>query len=404
MDRKLPLWALAGLGATQIVGYGTLYYAFSILAADMARDLGKSNAWVFGAFSLALLIGSFLAPAAGRLADRFGAGRMMAGGSAAAALTLALAAASPGPITFALSLIAMQAVAATVLYATAFTAIVQAGGRTASASIVHLTLIAGFASTLFWPLTAWLHTFLTWRAIFMAFAAANLVICFPLHLALSRLTIPAAAGKPEPATEGELPPPGNMLLFGLMLAGFAIEGYALSAVLAQLVPLTQALGLGASGLIVATLFGPAQVASRLVNLFFGRGLSQAWLAVIAASLLPIGLAILLWTSPWFAGAVLFAVAAGLGSGLTSIVGGTLPLELFGRRGYGQLIGWSTFAKQVPAAVAPFAMSASLSSVGVVLSLWLVAAVGMAAVAAFMAIPVALRLSQPRASASYTPTT
>jgi len=245
---------------------------------------------------------------------------------------------------------------------------------------------------------------MTWRAIFMAFAAANLVICFPLHLALSRLTVPAAAGKPEPAAEDDVPPPGNMLLFGLMLAGFAIEGYALSAVLAQMVPLTQALGLGASGLFVATLFGPAQVASRLVNLVFWRGLSQAWLAVIAASLLPIGLAILLWSSPWFAGAVLFAVTAGLGSGLTSIVGGTLPLELFGRRGYGKLIGWSTFAKQVPAAIAPFAMSASLSSVGVVPSLWLVAAVGMAALMAFMAIPIVLRLSQARRGASYTPTT
>jgi MFS family permease len=405
MDRKLPLWALAGLGATQIIGYGTVYYAFSILAADMARDLGRSEAWTFGAFSVALLVGSFVAPPAGRLADRFGAGRMMAAGSVAVALTLVLAALSPGPVSFALSLGAMQAVAGTVLYATAFTAIVQAGGRTAKSSIVHLTLIAGFASTLFWPLTAWLHGFMTWRTIFLWFAAANLVLCFPLHLALSRLTIPPAGERREPTETDDAPPrPGNMVLMGLMLAGFAIEGYALSAVLVQLVPLTRALGLGASGLFVATLFGPAQVASRLVNLVFGRGLSQAWLAVIAASLLPAGLAILLLTTPWFAGAVLFAVLAGLGSGLTSIVGGTLPLELFGRRGYGKLIGWSTFAKQVPAALAPLAMSASLSSAGVVPSLWVVAAVGLAGLAAFLAIPLALRLSRDQGSASYNPTT
>jgi MFS family permease len=403
MDRELPLWALAGLGATQIIGYGTVYYAFSILAADMARDLGKSDTWVFGAFSVSLLIGSFFAPPAGRLADRIGAGRMMSAGSAAVALTLALAAVSPGPITFALSLIAMQAVAATVLYATAFTAIVQAGGRNAKSSIVHLTLIAGFASTLFWPLTSWLHGFMTWREIFLAFAVANLVVCVPLHLALSRLTVAARAAAREPTTIDEAPPPGNVVLMALMLAGFAIEGYALSAVLTQMVPLTQALGLGASGLLVATLFGPAQVASRLVNLIFGRDLSQAWLAVIAAALLPVGLALLLWTTPWFAGAVLFAVCAGLGSGLTSIVGGTLPLELFGRRGYGKLIGWSTFAKQVPASVAPFAMSSSLSSVGVVSSLWIVASVGIAGLAAFLLIPVALRLSRDRARGSYRPT-
>jgi hypothetical protein len=327
----------------------------------------------------------------------------MAAGSAAAALMLLLAAKSPGPIPFALSLIAMQAAAASILYATAFTAIVQASGRSAQTSIVHLTLIAGFASTVFWPLTSWLHGHLTWREVFLLFAALNLAVCLPLHLALGRLTSPAVGDKRAAAGDAAPQPPANMLVFTLMLAGFAIEGYALSAILAQLVPLTQALGLGASGLVVASLFGPGQVASRLINLVFGRDLSQAWLAVIATVLLPLGLAVLLTTSPWFPGAVLFAICMGLGSGLTSIVGGTLPLELFGRRGFGKLMGWATFCKQVPAAVAPFAMSASMSAMGVVPSLWLVAAAGLAGLAAFAAIPLALKWSKVEASASYGPT-
>lgn len=400
MERKLPFWALAALGATQIIGYGTLYYAYSVLASDIARDLGKSDAWVFGAFSLALLVGSFLAPSAGRLADRWGAGRLMASGSLAAALALVSAAMSPEPVTFALSLMAMQAVASTVLYATAFTVIVQAGGRTAQASIVHLTLIAGFASTVFWPLTAWMHMHLTWREIFLLFAAANLAVCLPLHLALSRVTKPADVTTRAATPDTDHRPPRNILVFVLMLTGFAIEGYALSAILAQLVPLTQALGLGASGLFVASLFGPAQVASRLINLVFGRELRQAWLAVIATVLLPLGLAILIATSPWFPGAILFAICMGLGSGLTSIIGGTLPLELFGRHGYGKLLGWSTFAKQVPAAIAPFAMSASMSAIGTVPSLWIVAVIGLTGLTAFAAIPFALRLSKVPKGASW----
>jgi MFS family permease len=135
-----------------------------------------------------------------------------------------------------------------------------------------------------------------------------------------------------------------------------------------MVPLTQALGLGAAGLLVAALFGPAQVISRLVTLVFGRALSQIRLAVIATVLLPIGLAILLVTAPWMAGAVLFAICVGLGSGLTSIVGGTLPLELFGREGYGRRIGWCTSAKQLTSAIAPVGMAASMSEMGVVWSL------------------------------------
>lgn len=87
---------------------------------------------------------------------------------------------------------------------------------------------------------------------------------------------------------------------------------------------------------------------------------------------------------------MFAILMGLGSGLTSIVGGTLPLELFGRRGYGFRLGWSTSIKQVTSALAPFAMSMSMAGMGVPASLWVVAAAGLAGAAAFAAISVAQR--------------
>lgn len=373
-ERKLPLWTIWGLGATQIIGYGTLYYAFSILVPDIARDIGRSQQWVFGAFSVALLVGSFAAPLSGRLADMIGAGRLMAAGSLGAALLLVATAMSPGAITFATAL--------------GLTQIVQAGGRTAQTSIVHLTLIAGFASSLFWPVTSWLHETLSWREVFLVYAGLNAAVCFPVHLLLGRLTSRAVSDAQDESRslKSDVPGLGNgRLMFALMLVGFAVEGYALSAILVHMVPLTQALGLGAAGLLVASLFGPAQVASRLIDLVFGRALSQARLAVIATVLLPIGLVILLATAPWMAGAVLFAICVGLGSGLTSIVGGTLPLELFGREGYGRRIGWCTSAKQLAAAIAPVGMAASMSEIGVVTSLWLVAAVGVISALAFFGI-------------------
>ena len=77
-----------------------------------------------------------------------------------------------------------------------------------------------------------------------------------------------------------------------MLAGFAIEGFVLSAILLHMVPLLAVLGLGTAGVMVAALFGPSQVASRLINMVFGGRLSQTLLAVIAASLLAAGLLIL----------------------------------------------------------------------------------------------------------------
>ncbi|WP_244489965.1 MFS transporter [Rhizobium sp. Leaf391] len=261
-DRKLPVSALWGLGLTQITGYGTLYYAFSILVPDIARQLGWSEQWVFGAFSGSLLAGSLVAPTAGHWADRIGAGRLMAVGSVGAAISLLLTAAAPGPITFCLALALTQNVSATVLYSTAFVAIVQIGGREAQKSIVHLALIAGFASTLFWPLTSWLSDWISWRQVYLLFALLNIGICFPIHLWLARLSSSKVAGE-QPAqsstsaVSSTTPSSKGQLIFVLMLIGFAIEGYALSAVLVHMVPLTLALGLGASGIYIASLFGPS---------------------------------------------------------------------------------------------------------------------------------------------------
>ncbi|RWQ61400.1 MAG: MFS transporter, partial [Mesorhizobium sp.] len=123
---------------------------------------------------------------AGRWADRFGAGRVMTFGSAAAAAALVACAVAPGRVTFVLALMTMELASAFVLYSAAFVAIVQIGGAKAQRSITHLTLIAGFASTLFWPLTAALHEYLTWREVYLVFAGINVAICLPIHAWLAR--------------------------------------------------------------------------------------------------------------------------------------------------------------------------------------------------------------------------
>jgi hypothetical protein len=291
----------------------------------------------------------------------------------------------------------MQIATCFIFYSTAFVVIVQAGGRWAARSITHLTLIAGFASTLFWPVTTWLYAELSWREVYVLFALLNLVVCLPIHLWLTRL--PRTDTKPvaEPLPEAGIAPSHAVLdkrteglVFALMLAGFAVEGLVLSAILIHMVPLMTTLGLGTAGLIVSTLFGPAQVASRFINMLFGVRLPQRWLAVIAASLLPLGLLVLLATNPAVTGAIMFAVLFGLGSGLTSIVGGTLPLELFGRQGYGSRLGWVAAARQFTSALAPFALSWMIATTGPMTTLSALVVVGAAGVIAFAAIVVRVR--------------
>ena len=142
------------LGVTQTIGYGSLYYAFGVLAAEMAADTGYSLTTVFGLFSLSLLTGGVAAPYAGRLLDRHHPGLAMAGGSLAAALVLALWAAVPGKAAFAVLSVAVGVVSVLVLYEAAFVAAARLCPANARRTITGITLIAGFASTIFWPLTA----------------------------------------------------------------------------------------------------------------------------------------------------------------------------------------------------------------------------------------------------------
>lgn len=381
------IWAL---GATQVIGYGTLYYAFSVLAPAIGAEFGWPPEWVFGALSVALLAGGFLAPVAGHLADRFGAARTMVAGSVAASLLLGAAGLAVDGYSFAAALIGMEIASSLVLYATAFAALVQAGAAEAQRRITYLTLIAGFASTLFWPLTALLLEHLGWRGTYFVFAGLNLLVCAPLHFWLAHGASAGAgpaAGKPQQsvAEAGVLPLGRRSLALGLMMAGFAIVGFMLSGVLLQIMPILNGLSLGASALVVTTLFGPAQVLSRLVNMLLGRDLKATWLAVIAAALLPAGLAVMALTAPSLPGAVVFAILFGLGSGLTSIVSGALPLYLLGRDRYGARLGWLSSARQVASAIAPFLLAVAMGSFGIGGALWVSIGLGLVAVGVFVAV-------------------
>ncbi|MCG7509274.1 MFS transporter, partial [Mesorhizobium sp. IRAMC:0171] len=228
---------------------------------------------------------------------------------------------------------------------------------------------------------------LSWQEVYLVFAVLNLVVCLPLHgwlsagLARSRADTSAA---PLPV-KGRLPDGRKRIGFILMVTGFALQSLVGAAILVHMVPLLSGLGLGASAALIGTLFGPSQVASRLINMGFGRNLSPVTLAVIAATLMPMGVAVLAWSAPSVAGAMAFAILFGLGNGLLSIVSGTLPLHLFGSEGYGKLQGKVTSARLVVSATAPFALAFGMVWIGVIPSLAIAIVAGALAVLAFLMI-------------------
>jgi MFS family permease len=377
---------------SQLIGYGTLYYSFAILAGDAAASVGWPVSWLFGSLSLGLFVGGLIAPEVGRRIDRHGAGSVMVLGSVLSALGLSTAAFAPNGTVLAASVVATQAASTMVQYEAAFAALVQAAGTDARRRIMHLTLIGGFASTIFWPLTAWLHGLFGWREIFLAFAAVNLFLAMPVHILLARhhhhtrrqpLASSQVADRQPP-----LPTTQRRLLW-LVTMGFALAGFSLSAILAQMVPMLTALGLGASALIVSTLFGPAQVLVRFVNLLAGARRHPIVATLVALGVIPLGIAILAISAPWAAGAAFFAVLLGFGSGLKSIVQGTLPLALFGSGAYGARLGFMASVRQALGAIAPFALAFLIEHIGVTGALAIMTAVALAGLAC-MAVVARLR--------------
>lgn len=382
------------LGITTTIGYGTLYYAFGVLAADMAADTGFSLTEVYGLFSATLAVAGLAAPSAGRLMDRINPALAMAGGSAASAAALALWALVPGQAAFALFLCAVQVVSVMALYEAAFVVAAHAAapGR-ARRVITGITFIAGFASTIFWPLTHRMAGFMGWREIYLAYAGLHLVVCLPLHLVLARrISASGAHGQQKAATDpvGAAKPsgkinPASRKLFGFLLVAFSMNSFVISAVHLHLISLLGGLGLGASAALIGAWIGPFQVAARLVEFASASRTSIHVPAILSALALPTGLAVLALGAPALVPAFAFAAIFGAGQGLSFIVRGVLPLEVFGTQGYGKLTGRLNSARLFISAFAPFAMAAVIEHAGLKAGIAMLIGAGLASAASLVVV-------------------
>ena len=366
------------LGTTQTLAWGSSYYLPAILAAPIAEDLGLSRALVFGVFSGSLLLTALLGPAAGRAIDQRGGRDVLALSNVIFALGLFLMAFAHGLPMLALSWFIIGIAMAMGLYDAAFAALAGLYGKDARSSIVGITLFAGFASTVGWPLTALMEVEWGWRGACLGWAALHFLFCLPLN----RFLIPQA---PPPPPKEAAPPLSaeesrerkrDMILLAFVLASASFSSTALGA---HLPGLLQSAGTTLAAAIAAgALMGPAQVAARVVEFTMMRKMNPLFSARIAAGAHPVAVALLLMLGAPFA--ALFVIIHGAGNGLLTITRGTLPLALFGPVGYGQRQGFITAPARASQAFAPLLFGLLLDDYGAA-SLWLTALLGVAAVAA-----------------------
>ena len=387
---------VVALGSAQTLAWGSSFYLPAMLAAPMARDLGLTPSSIYAALSMALMISALVSPWAGRRIDRLGGRRLLLASSGLFALALLMLGLAQGPITLFAAWALMGLAMGCGLYDTAFAALVRLYGADARKAITGITLIAGFASTVGWPLSALMESLWGWRAACFGWAGLHLLLGLPLNLWLPRVAdAPAAlravaamaaaaqaqAGTAEapalpstPAAPAAPPVPRGRLV--LVATLFALMGFVSTSIATHLPTLLQTAGAPlATAVALAALAGPAQVAARLVELGLLSRSSPLLSARLAALGHPLGAACLLLLGP--VGALPFVVLHGLGNGLLTIVRGTLPLALFGAHGYGARQGWIALPGRLLGALAPWLLGLMLERFGVA-TLWLTSAAAVAA--------------------------
>ncbi|PWS34874.1 MFS transporter [Falsiroseomonas bella] len=367
------------LGTAQTLAWASSYYLPAILAAPMARDLGLPSSWVFGAFSAALVLSALLGPAVGRAIDRRGGRGVLVMSNLVLAAGLVLLALAQGPATLGFAWLVMGVGIALGLYDSAFATLAGLYGRAARGPITGITLIAGFASTVGWPVSALMAEAFGWRGACLGWAALHLLIGLPLN----RFLLPQAPPptKQAAATEGEEAPAPRFampLLAFVFAATWAVAG----ALAAHLPAMLQATGASpAAAIAAAALIGPAQVAARLLE--FGllsrfHPLASGRLATIAH---PLGAAALLLFGP--VAAPVFTVLHGMGNGIMTIVKGTLPLAIFGPVGYGARQGLLSAPSRFLQALAPLGFGLVLERASVEAALALTSGLYLAAFIAML---------------------
>jgi MFS family permease len=365
LNNRLPLWlVICGLGITQIIGWGTTYYALGALSLDIAATTGWSRTLIFGAFSAALLVSGVISPWAGRLIDRVGGRRVMMAGSLLSALGLAIIGLFPHPATYVAGWLVLGLAMRLATYDAAFASLAQIAGSNARRAISYLSLFGGLASTVFWPVSHYLSLAIGWNHALLLYAVLHLAVCFPIHWAVLR----EAGGERESGTGETMP--GALLpdrmrarAMALFAAALALNGLVFSAISAHAVPLFGALGFaGDQAVLMAALIGPSQVASRLGEIVMGRRISPLQLGLIAFGLLPVAIAIFAGAGFTWTAALAFAVLYGASNGLVTIAKGAVPLHLFGPKGYGEVLGLISAPNLVLNAAAPLLFAVLLSAV------------------------------------------
>jgi MFS family permease len=388
------------LAFVQLVSWGSLYYAFAVIAEPMAAEMGWSRAAVNGALSMGLAATGLASPVAGRAIDRYGGRLLMTAGSVGAAILLLCWSQVTALWQLFAIWIAMGAVFSAVLYEPVFAVMARELKNDYRRGIITITLLGGLASTAFIPLTHILVEWFGWRHALQILALMQL----PFGIAIHWLVL--KNGKEQPASPTVQVPAGRVAsamaqpVFWLLALSYGAHAFMFTGLAFHVIPLLLERGFALPVIVGAyAVIGPFQVIGRIFVFLLERHI-DARLAGIAGTSLPIlGMILLTFSVPGSPLLYFFAAFYGGGMGIKTIVQATAGPEFLGREGYGALQGTFAGINYTVQAATPFALAVIWSLMGSYDAvLWILFGSACVSAIAFLAA-IALRPSTSRSTVS-----
>lgn len=369
-------WILAvTLGFCETVSWGVLYYAFSVLIAPTTAELGWSRAEISGALSVMLVVSGVAGLAAGRWLDEHGPRLLMTAGSIVAVPLVIAWSRVEDLLSFYVIWVLIGVAFAAVNYGPAFATMIVWFRRHRSRALTLVTLVAGFSSTVFVPLTAWLVSTQGWRLALVTLAVLLGVLTIaPYALLLRRrpadlgLAVDgdarAVAADPTAATpelshsfrEALRHPSFKWLAlaFALYALGVGIPVHLVAYLGDHGYPL--AFAAGAAGGI-----GAAQVLGRLLFAPLERIFAPRVVSLLIYAGQPLALLILLLV-PSALGVIAFVLVFGAARGAETLVRSTIVAGLYGPRRIASIAAVLTLATTLTQAISPVSLGAVYDTV------------------------------------------
>ena len=357
-------WIIAlALAITETVSYGVLFYAFPVFIAPMEAEFGWSRGALSGAFSLSLLITGLVALPVGYWLDKRGARLLMTAGSIGATVMVLLWSQVTSFAGFVAVMALMGFFGAAILYEPAFAVIATWFAHKRGAAMAVVTFIAGFASTIFTPLSHVLLEAVGWRGAILTLAIILGAVTIPLHAIFLRRR-PADLGL---ETDGEASagavgksPAVNLRAvlrsryFWLLTMAFSLSTLSISAVRIHFIPLLISVNIQpGSAALASGAIGVMQVVGRMIFAPVERRYSSRTMTIGVFALLTISLTILLLGSAPFLIA-LFVALFGMAIGTHTLTRPLIVADTYGAAFYGRISSTMVIFLTLAGTTSPFA--------------------------------------------------